>query len=789
MPSLFRPHRSLASAILLLVAIASSAQTSTPAGSVPLLQPLGLAFDAQGDLFFAEAGNHLIRRLDPSGTLTTVAGAGTEGFSGDGGPAPGAQLDAPHGISLDAAGNLFIADTHNQRIRRIDAVTHIITTVAGTGALGFSGDSGPATSARLASPIALALSANLLYIADSGNHRIRSVDLATGLISTLAGSGMQTFRGDGALASAAALDTPSALALDSAGNLFIADTGNHRVRRVDATTHIITTVAGGTTDSVLARPLSLALIPAGLLIADASQQRILELDLGTGHLTSFAGQGSQSFAGDSGPAIAAMLDAPAGLALAPAGTVAIADTGNQRLRQVASDGTISTVAGLGTLVQGSLSLTGAATQSYGSTALLAALSTTVSSHGSVSLLDITTGSPVLLAQTSLATGLARFALPTLSAGSHRLLATFAGDAIHQSAQSQTLALTVAPIALTATLTTPAAIGYGQAVPSFAATLAGALPADVARLAAALTTTATSTSAPGSYPIHIVLTGGAASNYTLANPDATLTIAKAPVLTTLTQSSSALVAHVATTTVGTPTGSIILLTSAGTRLSTVLLDTTGTATLSAANLPDGAYTLTAIYSGDTDFLSAESPALTFTIGTPSTPPDFSLGLPTLNAQTITSGATAQFAFTIKTAGTTGLAGPILLSTSPLPAGFSANFDPPVIPPGVTSFNLSVITPSALAKTRPPQRISDNPGWITVASLLPLLLLSLPRTRRQLLLASLATLTLCGCGARINSAALAAAQSTATTYPITVTATTTNLDGSVLQHTAIVTLTVQ
>ena len=167
--------------------------------------------------------------------------------------------------------------------------------------------------------------------------------------------------------------------------------------------------------------------------------------------------------------------APTALALAPSGTIAIADTGNQRIRQVNADGTISTIAGLGTLITGSLTLSGATTQSYGSATLVAAMSSGTAAQGNVSLLDVSTGATTLLTQSGLSAGLARFTLPTLSAGPHQLLATFAGDATHRAAQSQILALTVAPIPLTANLTGALTSTYGQPLPSMAATLSGALP--------------------------------------------------------------------------------------------------------------------------------------------------------------------------------------------------------------------------------------------------------------------------------------------------------------------------
>ena len=793
MLSLFRPQIAILPALLLILAIALPAQTSTtsssPAGTVSLLQPLGLAYDAQGNLFFAEAGRHAIRRLDPSGTLTTVAGTGAEGFSGDAGPATSAQLDSPHSLALDPAGDLFVADTHNNRIRRIDALTGLITTVAGTGTLGFSGDGGPATSAQLAAPLGLAFDATGLYIADSRNHRIRRVDLKTSLITTVAGTGTQGFSGDTGVALSATFDTPSALTLDSIGNLLIADTGNHRVRRVDAATHLITTIAGASPTSSILRPVGLVFTSAGLLIADSAQQRVFALNPSTGNLSTLAGQGSQAFQGDAGPAGTAMLDSPAALALAPSGIVAIADTGNQRIRQINPDGSISTIAGLGTLISGSLILSGATTQSYGSATLVAALSAGSSAQGTVSLLDVSTGATTLLAQSSLSTGLARFSLPTLSAGPHQLLATFAGDTTHRAAQSQILSLTVATIPLTANLSGSLTASFGQPLPPIAATLSGALPGDSGRLSVTAIAAAPPSPAPGTYPIQLTLSGAAAANYTFAAPSASLTITKAPVAATLTQAATQtgnlVTVRVTPTTSGIPTGSITLLTSAGTRLSTLLLDATGSATISAASLADGAYSLTAIYSGDTDFLSAQSTSLNLTIGPAVVPADFSFAASSSAAQTINAGATAQFTLAVKTTGS--LAGPIALSASGLPQDASANFDPAIIPPGgaVTSITLSVVTPRASAAVRLPHASSST--RIALACLAPIAILGLSRRRRRLLLASLATLALCGCGARINS--FANAQLPSASYPIVITGISTNIDGSILQHTATVTLTIQ
>jgi streptogramin lyase len=197
----------------------------------------------------ADRSNQRIRRVDAvTGVITTVAGNGASGFSGDGGPATAANLSGPFGVAVDAAGNVLIADQNNARIRRVDAVTGVITTVAGNGAGGFSGDGGPATAASLSNPVGVAVdAAGNVLIADRSNQRIRRVDAVTGVITTAAGNGASGFSGDGGPATAASLSSPWGVAVDAAGNVLIADQSNSRIRRVDAVTGVITTVAGNGT--------------------------------------------------------------------------------------------------------------------------------------------------------------------------------------------------------------------------------------------------------------------------------------------------------------------------------------------------------------------------------------------------------------------------------------------------------------------------------------------------------------------------------------------------------------
>jgi sugar lactone lactonase YvrE len=199
--------------------------TGVPASGAPLRQPIGVAVDSGGNIYVADEGNNIVARVSPDGVLTIIAGNGIAGFSGDGGPATSASLNGPEGLALDAAGNLYIADSHNNRIRKVSG--GMITTVASNGFATYSGDGVSATSAPLSFPSGVAVdAAGNLYIADTANNRIRRV--SGGTITTVAGNGLPEFEGEGGPATSAALDFPSGIALDAAGNLYIADTNNNR---------------------------------------------------------------------------------------------------------------------------------------------------------------------------------------------------------------------------------------------------------------------------------------------------------------------------------------------------------------------------------------------------------------------------------------------------------------------------------------------------------------------------------------------------------------------------------
>ncbi len=259
-----------------------------PAAQAQLDTPWGVAVDGSGNLYIADRDNHRIRKVDAAGVITTVAGNGAEGYGGDGGPAAQARLYLPQGVAADGSGNLYIADRHNHRIRKVDAAG-VITTVAGNGAEGYGGDGGPAAQARLYLPHGVAVDGSgNLYIADSFNHRIRKVD-AAGVITTVAGDGTRGYGGDGGLAAQARLDFPYGVAVDGSGNLYIADGDNNRIRKVDAA-GVITTVAGDGTygyggdggpaaQAQLSVPYGVAVDGVGnLYIADTFSHRIRKVE-------------------------------------------------------------------------------------------------------------------------------------------------------------------------------------------------------------------------------------------------------------------------------------------------------------------------------------------------------------------------------------------------------------------------------------------------------------------------------------------------------------------------------
>ena len=319
-----------------------------PAAAALLNGPFDVAFDRAGNLYFSDTFNHCIRRVDArSGVITTVAGNGTAGFAGDGGPAVRASLNEPYGIAIDRGGNIFVADRLNRRVRRIDAANGTITTLAGAGEAVYSGDGGAAAQAGLAEPNGLALDADErhLYIADVADHRVRIVDLASGTIATFAGTGKPEHGGDGGPAAEARIFGARAVKLGPDGTIYILERQGSSLRAVDPTTGVITTIAGTTgrgysgdggpaLAAVFDAPKEMAIEPDGnILIVDTENHAIRLIDHASGVVTTIAG-GRKGAGGDGGPAIAAGLDRPHGAVVGPDGAIYIGDTNNHRIRRV-----------------------------------------------------------------------------------------------------------------------------------------------------------------------------------------------------------------------------------------------------------------------------------------------------------------------------------------------------------------------------------------------------------------------------------------------------------------------
>jgi sugar lactone lactonase YvrE len=305
--------------------------------------PWGVAIDDQGRVFYADSAAHVVRRINTSGTVTTVAGTGTSGSTGDGGQATSARLNAPVRLAFDAAGNLYIADSGNNKIRKVTVSTGVITTVAGTGTAGNTGDGGQATSARLRTPYDVAFGPDgSMYIADRANHRIRKVS-TSGVITTVAGSGQAGYNGDEITATSARLNTPYGVDVDADGNLYIADYDNERVRLVDTSGNIHTFAGTGVatidgdggpaTEAGLHKPQYVQVTPTGdVYIGESNNNRVRLVR--NGQIDTIAGSGQFGYVGDGGPALFSTWSRPSATALDAAGNLWVIDRGNRRIRVI-----------------------------------------------------------------------------------------------------------------------------------------------------------------------------------------------------------------------------------------------------------------------------------------------------------------------------------------------------------------------------------------------------------------------------------------------------------------------
>lgn len=828
------------------------------ATSANLALPTAVAYDAAGNLYIADANNHVIREVDTTGKISTVAGSGVQGFSGDGGLATSASLDTPTGVAVDQNQNLYIADSHNQRIRIVS--NGMIHTFAGNGVAGFSGDGGAATSANLLLPTGVAVdTAGNVYIADTNNNRIRKV--SGGVITTVAGDGEQIYSGDNGLATAAGLDSPAGVAVDASGNIYIADRHNQTVRKVDTLGNISTVAGnnifgftgdGGTaTHATLADPTGVTVDAQGdVYIADSRNNVIREISNGV--INTIAGTGIEAYSSSSGPASSAVFDTPSGVALNASGDVAVADQLNQIVAavnlptlsfgsqavgtsgaaqsitlsnsgtssleiqtisissnyQIASGGTCSNLpitltagssctlsidfapttvgvtngsitlngasitpqtlllSGTGTQGTDSLQLGGNFSTVYGSGTLTAALSSgSQVATGSITFLE---GSTVL-ASAALNNDVANLSLSMLSVGTHVITAAYSGDANYAAVTSAPVTVTVTPLQLTANVAAVASL-YGQAIPSITGTLLGVLAQDSGKVAAVFSTSATATSPVGTYPITVSLTGISASNYTVqlsssgtGSGAAMVTILQAGTVTTLSANSAiagassnvTFTALVSSQTTGVPSGSVNFY-DGTTLLGNGTVGATGTASYTTSFAVVAQHVITAVYSGDVDFTASTSSPVTESIVTPA----FTI---TANPTTLImqQGKTGAIILTVTPKG--GYSGTVTFNCSGLPAYTTCLFNPTSIvlngsnAPQTTTLSVYTLGANSYANNSGPVSASNPPLMATIFWL-PIGLISgffaigrkrvSARIKHLLVLAIFAygALGLSGCGAR-------------------------------------------
>ena len=779
---------------LLVPAILLVSSCSAGGQHQALLLPSAVAYDAAGDLFFVDTNRSQVFEVSLAGVLTTVAGSGTQGFAGDGGMATAAELNSPQGIAVGMDGTVYIADTGNQRIRSITAGQ--ISTYAGSGLAGFSGDSGLANAATLSGPTALAIDTqgNLL-LCDTANHRIRRI--SAGVISTIVGTGVQGFSGDGSAAVSAELDSPVGIAVATDGRIFVSDSHNHRVR-VIATDNTIQTFAGTgrpgySGDGGAAIAASLALprgisVDAGgsVIFADSNNQRIRSINT-RGIISTIGGSGIQGLAADGTASMASAINTPRGLAVSSFGAPVFADTPNQLVREIAANGAIYTIAIAPISRTSAVSLTPSPTMVYGdSSALVAVSGSAATPQGTVA---VQSGSAAI-ANATLMGGTATIPGLALAAGVHVLTASYSGDGLNPAATSPTATVTVSPAPVTATANA-ATVSYGQPIPTLTGTSSGILPQDASSVAVGFTTAAAILDPVGSYPITASMTGAASSNYSLvAGPSSgSLNIVQAPSTLTLEPLNQTfyagqtvlLTANLGSVTAGVPTGEVDF--SDGGTIVAKATAINGIATSSYVPLSQGGHTLTATYAGDKNFLGSKTGGVMTTVAAV---PDFTIS-PTTASQTVQGGLVASYPIAVASQ-SDPFTGSVTFSVAGLPSGVTATFSPTAVVPGAAgatvTLSLQTIALARLHRLRP-----FDSRYVVLCLGLPFVAFrrkrKIPRGGFCVFLLGTALLSLLGCGARTVATDVTHSQSST----VTITATSTNIAGSIVVHATTVSLIVE
>ena len=665
----------------LIVTVAGNGTTGTSGiGGLAINAPTSggvICVDSADNFYIAERGNNRVLRVDGvTGILTLAAGNGAPSSAGDNGPATQASLNGPIGVAVDVAGNLFISEFMGNRVRRVDKVTGIITTVAGTGTSGFGGDGGPALSGSFSLPIGLALDpSGNLYIADAGNYRIRRVDAATGILSTVAGNGTMGHSPDGIPATSASLDMPFFASLDPQGNLLISEMYASAVRRVSAATGLLSTVAGngGTTFNGDGEPASFAALgpvnsnvvsdAAGNLYVADGTGRVRRVDP-NGIITTVAGSGagahdSQSASaggsgggsttcpsglGDNGPATIATLDGAMGLAVTSRGNLLISDWIDCRVRSVALPSPLQYTS------------TGLTLNGTTLTATVTPIGNLVTPTGMVQFMEyVAYGPDMPLASATMSNGTATLDTGTLSAGSHNVMAIYMGDGTYNGSGSAAIGATGggrampsmgANVPYPALVSTPVTLSIavvgsrGQPTGTVQISEGATALMMVSLINGSNSQYAYNSSIPGDHQITLQYSGD--SNYTPLTWTVTVTLQVPGSVTLTADNNPALVGgnvtFTATVSPSTATGSVAFY-DGGSWLATQTM-TNARAALTVSTLAAGTHSITAIYNGDRLVAPATSNAWTETINsiTPTTLALTTSGSPSTWGQAVTVTAT-------------------------------------------------------------------------------------------------------------------------------------------------------